>query len=274
MPLLRHLLARFSANPLPIITKRVSPLRKPTHGAKSGLSRMWTGEGHHWLPTIGRRSGIFAAARRHCFQPPSGWTWPAPGNLGLRPHPHSLVQPLNRSEGCANGKILFSHDSFRKRAEIGLYFLDLVALDSQVLDIPKFGAGYPFTFIANKSFTPFFKELLDVKDTDCLTIRPTPLKISSLTNVIIEWTAKSEVITQQIFQRLPVFWFITRIILTDKIWEVTTHGRLLFITTNEPGYAGHSPPGKTPRNAFIATRGEEKRTEPLWFWALAVVLFA
>jgi hypothetical protein len=37
MPLLRHLLARFSANPLPIITKRVSPLRKPTHGAKSGL---------------------------------------------------------------------------------------------------------------------------------------------------------------------------------------------------------------------------------------------
>jgi len=39
MPLLRHLLARFSANPLPIITKRVSPLRKPTHGAKSGLTR-------------------------------------------------------------------------------------------------------------------------------------------------------------------------------------------------------------------------------------------
>jgi hypothetical protein len=30
-------LARFSANHLPINTKRVSPLRKPPHGAKSGL---------------------------------------------------------------------------------------------------------------------------------------------------------------------------------------------------------------------------------------------
>jgi hypothetical protein len=104
-----------------------------------------------------------------------------------------------------DGKILLSHDGFRKRAEIDLNFFDLVALDSQVLGIPKFGAGYPFTFVTNKSFIPFFKELLDVKDADCLTIRPTPLKISPLTNVIIEWTAKSEVITQQIFQRLPVF---------------------------------------------------------------------
>ena len=47
MPLLRHLLARFSANPLPIITKRVSPLRKPTHGAKSGLGHLALSALHH-----------------------------------------------------------------------------------------------------------------------------------------------------------------------------------------------------------------------------------
>jgi hypothetical protein len=96
--------------------------------------------------------------------------------------------------------ISLSQDSFRKRAEIDFNFLDLVALDYQVLGIPKFGAGYPLTFITNKSFIPFFKELLDVKDADCLTIRPTPLKISRSTNVIIERTAKSEVVAQQIFQ--------------------------------------------------------------------------
>jgi hypothetical protein len=67
------------------------------------------------------------------------------------------------------------------------------------------GPAIRWHFITNKSFIPFFEELLDVKDADCFTIRPTPLKISRSTNVIIEWAAKSEVITQQIFQRLPVF---------------------------------------------------------------------
>jgi hypothetical protein len=38
MPLRRHLLARFSANHLPIKTKRVSPLPQHPHGAKSGLA--------------------------------------------------------------------------------------------------------------------------------------------------------------------------------------------------------------------------------------------
>jgi hypothetical protein len=37
MPLLRHHLARFSASHFPIATSRTSPLRKPSHGAKSGL---------------------------------------------------------------------------------------------------------------------------------------------------------------------------------------------------------------------------------------------
>jgi hypothetical protein len=96
-------------------------------------------------------------------------------------------------------------DSFRKRAKIDFNFLDLVALDSQVLGIPKSGAIYPLTFITNKSFIRFFEELLDAEDADCLTIRPTRLKISRSTNAIIERTAKSEVITQQIFQGLPVF---------------------------------------------------------------------
>jgi hypothetical protein len=59
-----------------------------------------------------------------------------------------------RLEGCErhrwsryDGKISLSQNSFRKRAEIDFNFLDLVTLDSQVLGIPKFGAGYPLTFI-------------------------------------------------------------------------------------------------------------------------------
>jgi hypothetical protein len=109
------------------------------------------------------------------------------------------------SPEAAIGKISLFQDRFRQRAEINFNFLDLVTLDSQVLGIAKSGAGYPLTFITNKSFIPFFEELLDAEDADCLTIRPTPLKIRRSTNVIIERTAKSEVITQQTFQRLPVF---------------------------------------------------------------------
>jgi hypothetical protein len=46
MPLRQHLLAHFSAKHLSINTKRVAPLRKPPHGAKSGLVDMLT-----WLST-------------------------------------------------------------------------------------------------------------------------------------------------------------------------------------------------------------------------------
>jgi hypothetical protein len=38
MPLLRHHLARFSAKNFTIDSNHVSPLREPSHGAKSGLS--------------------------------------------------------------------------------------------------------------------------------------------------------------------------------------------------------------------------------------------
>jgi hypothetical protein len=41
MPLRQHLLARFSAKHLSSNTKRVAPLRKPPHGAKSGLSVLY-----------------------------------------------------------------------------------------------------------------------------------------------------------------------------------------------------------------------------------------
>jgi hypothetical protein len=79
-----------------------------------------------------------------------------------------------------DGKISLSQDSFRKRAEIDFNFLDLFALDSQVLGIPKFGAGDPLTFITNKSFIPFFKELLSVERLErrCERVKPSALPSS------------------------------------------------------------------------------------------------
>jgi hypothetical protein len=41
MPLLRHHLARFSAKNFTINSNHVSPLRKPSHGAKSGLGALF-----------------------------------------------------------------------------------------------------------------------------------------------------------------------------------------------------------------------------------------
>jgi hypothetical protein len=58
MPLRRHLLARFSAKHLSINTKRVSPLRKPVPGAKSGL-----GEKERQLPGLTGETESFLASR-------------------------------------------------------------------------------------------------------------------------------------------------------------------------------------------------------------------
>jgi hypothetical protein len=83
-----------------------------------------------------------------------------------------------------------------KRPEVDDNFLDLVSLRAEVLSVAKFCASFWFTFITKNGFLTFFKKLLDVKSENLLTERPALLKMSRLTNVIIERTAKSEVIAQ------------------------------------------------------------------------------
>src|SRR5258705_12574828 len=92
--------------------------------------------------------------------------------------------------------LLFLRKTFGESCEVNFDFLDLVSFDPEELGAAKFAAVVTGAFIANKGFVAFFEELLDLKRADVLAVRPAPLEIRSLIDVIIERAGESEVVTQ------------------------------------------------------------------------------
>src|SRR5262245_25960162 len=90
MPLLRHHLARFSAKNFTIDSNHVSPLRWPSHGAKSGLTRCKSGgpSANPW------RVLCWASAKPREAQAPSPPALCAPVTGG---ETHSAAQPSRPS---------------------------------------------------------------------------------------------------------------------------------------------------------------------------------
>ena len=80
--------------------------------------------------------------------------------------------------------------------EINVNVCELLTIARKKLRIPKSVAVRLFALVSNEGFVPLRKELLDVKTALGLTIGPTPFQILLSTNIIIERTAKGEIVSQ------------------------------------------------------------------------------
>jgi hypothetical protein len=80
--------------------------------------------------------------------------------------------------------------------EINVNVCELLPIARKKLRIPKSVAVRLFTLVSNEGFVPLCKKLFDVKTALVLTIGPTPFQILLSTNIIIERTAKYEIVSQ------------------------------------------------------------------------------
>ena len=80
--------------------------------------------------------------------------------------------------------------------EIKVNVCEPLPIAGKKLRIPKSVAVSLFALVSNEGFVPLCKKLLDVKTALVLTIGPTPFQILLSTNIIIERTAKGEIVSQ------------------------------------------------------------------------------